>query len=534
VRVICLSATISNVDELCAWLQEIRPQDIELVRSTKRPVPLSHWCHTTHSGTFESSRVDKIAKIESHLSVKDKSRAKKGKKGGQGSGRGHHSKGRWSPRRNDADKAPDGSALFDEFEKNDQFPALVFSFSRKDVERLARRNERRDLLNADEKRRMIALQHELMELFKLPAGTLDGDLFAMARCGVSYHHAGMLPVHKEVVERMFCEGLLKLLFTTETFALGINMPARSVVFQALRKFDGISFDWLRTRDYQQMAGRAGRQGIDDKGYVYCLLGERDLREAPIRRLVDGKPEPVVSRFRLSYSTLLQLVSELGRERVPEAWEKSFNQFQSREKSRKAREKHARIQDGIINRHLDFLEELGYLNGDELTARGRVARVLYGYELQVTELLYRGVLENLPPRALAVVFVGLIHEERRRFDRPYVPGKMFGDLRYNATTLVNELSSVETRYGIEPGMKKPDWGLTPATLAWFDGCPFEELEERTDATPGDVCRVFRMAVQLMRNVRYAIDPDWDLTAGLREAVGVMNREEIDARRQLQLG
>jgi antiviral helicase SKI2 len=118
------------------------------------------------------------------------------------------------------------------------------------------------------------------------------------------------------------------------------MPARSVVFQALRKFDGISFDWLRTRDYQQMAGRAGRQGIDDKGYVYCLLGERDLREAPIRRLVDGKPEPVVSRFRLSYSTLLQLVSELGRERVPEAWEKSFNQFQSREKSRKAREKHA--------------------------------------------------------------------------------------------------------------------------------------------------------------------------------------------------
>jgi superfamily II RNA helicase len=164
----------------------------------------------------------------------------------------------------------------------------------------------------------------------------------------------------------------------------------------------------------------------------------------------------------------------------------------------------------------------------------VARVLYGYELQVTEMLYRGVLENLPPRALAVVFVGLIHEERRRFDRPYVPGKMFGDLRYNATTLVNELSSVETRYGIEPGMKKPDWGLTPATLAWFDGCPFEELEERTDATPGDVCRVFRMAVQLMRNVRYAIDPDWDLTAGLREAVGVMNREEIDARRQLQLG
>ncbi len=84
------------------------------------------------------------------------------------------------------------------------------------------------------------------------------------------------------------------------------------------------------------------------------------------------------------------------------------------------------------------------------------------------------------------------------------------------------------------MKRPDWGLTQAAIAWYDGCPFEELGEQTAATAGDLCRVFRMAIQLMRNVRRAIDPEWDLADKLRAAVDAMNRDEIDARRQLELG
>ena len=93
----------------------------------------------------------------------------------------------------------------------------------------------------------------------------------MASRGSMYHHAGLLPIHKEIVERLFASGLIKLLFTTETFALGVNMPAKTVVFHQLKKFDGVAMNWLRTRDYYQMAGRAGRQGIDDVGHVVSRI-----------------------------------------------------------------------------------------------------------------------------------------------------------------------------------------------------------------------------------------------------------------------
>ncbi|MFT5154822.1 MAG: superfamily II RNA helicase, partial [Planctomycetota bacterium] len=257
VRLICLSATISNVDEMGAWLEEIRIQKMEIVRSNKRPVPLSHWGFTKRSGAFDASKQESILKMEQRAGGGNRPR-----RSSRGRGRGRGGRG---------DDAADPGKLFDMLEERSLLPALVFSFSRKDCERLARRGMARNLLNEEEQKRVHALARELITVFKLDEGELKGEIFNMAFQGVAYHHAGMLPIHKEIVERLFTAGLIRLLFTTETFALGINMPARSVVFNALRKYDGVSFDWLRVRDYMQMAGRAGRQGIDDKGYVYSML-----------------------------------------------------------------------------------------------------------------------------------------------------------------------------------------------------------------------------------------------------------------------
>ena len=132
-----------------------------------------------------------------------------------------------------------------------------------------------------------------------------------------------------------------------------------------------------------------------------------------------------SRFSLSFSSLLHLVERLGRARVPEAWEKSFNQFQHRKGTPKQEEKNRKEQRRILEGHLAFLEETGYLEGDRLTSRGKIAKQINGYEMQVTELLFSGALENLPPKAVAVVFVGLVFEERRRGETGYageaVPG-----------------------------------------------------------------------------------------------------------------
>jgi len=341
-------------------------------------------------------------------------------------------------------------------------------------------------------------------------------------------------VHKELVERMFTSGLLKLLFTTETFALGINMPARTVVFYSLRKFDGVTFDYMQTRDYLQMAGRAGRQGIDAEGLVYSLLSPRDLVEAPVKRILLGRPEPVESRFRLAFSSLLHLVERLGRDRVHEAWEKSFNQFQHRGGGKKREEHNRREQRRILDAHLAFLDELGYLEGEKLTARGKMAKTINGYELQVTELAFTGVLENLPRDALAVVFVGLVFEERRRGETAYVPSRLYGNVRASVTRTVHDLRMRAGEHQLMSSVKPPDWGLTAAVDAWMQDATFEAIEELTEATPGDIVRNLRMAVQLMRQVRRAIDPSWDLRDRLGECIEIINRDVVDARAQLELG
>ena len=129
--------------------------------------------------------------------------------------------------------------------------------------------------------------------------------------GIAYHHAGMLPTLKEVVERLFTSGLIQLLFTTETFAVGINMPACSVVFDSLEKYDGIGFRYLKAREYHQMAGRAGRRGIDTIGYVYSQIIPAYADEREIKSVVTDKVEPIESQFNLSYSSILNLYEKYG-------------------------------------------------------------------------------------------------------------------------------------------------------------------------------------------------------------------------------
>jgi superfamily II RNA helicase len=522
VRLIALSATVPNLDQLGAWLREIRPQELTVVQSATRPVPLKYRLHAPRQGIFDVQRLRWVQKSAARGAERAR-RGRQRRRGERGFARGPQG------------LVPgDLDRLFDHLQKERLLPALCFSFSRRDCERLAHRNQGRQLLDAEESARMGALQAELVRQFQLAAGEGEGEIFALAARGVGFHHAGMLPIHKEVVERLFTSGLIKLLFTTETFALGINMPARTVVFSSLRKFDGVSFDYLRTRDFLQMAGRAGRQGIDEAGLVLAHLDERDLLDAPVERLFRGKSEPVTSRFRLSYSSILHLYGHLGRERVFEAWEKSFDSFQQRAKGRKAREAQRERQRQRVEAHLALLAELGYLApAGGLTPRGRVARLLYGYELLIAELYFRGVLARLSARDLSVVFVGLVHEDRGRAPPEHVPSRLHGGLRREVDALCEEILEAEHAHGIE-GTKVPSWGLTRAIDAWFDGQGFEVVEELTPATPGEVCRNFRMALQLMRSVRRTLEDGSELAARLDEAQARINRGEIDARRQLALG
>ena len=150
--------------------------------------------------------------------------------------------------------------------EKDQLPCLYFCFSRKRCEINAQQYASGDyFIKANLRKKILAQFDQLCRSFKIYSTPNVNDFRRLIRNGVAYHHAGMLPTLKEVVERLFASGLIQLLFTTETFAVGINMPACTVIFDSLEKYDGVSFRYLKAQEYHQMAGRAGRRGIDDIG-----------------------------------------------------------------------------------------------------------------------------------------------------------------------------------------------------------------------------------------------------------------------------
>lgn len=151
------------------------------------------------------------------------------------------------------------------------------------------------------------------------------QILPLLKKGVGIHHSGLLPLIKETIEILFGEGLIKALFATETFAMGLNMPARTVVFTGARKFDGTDFRWLTSGEYIQMSGRAGRRGLDERGIVILMIDEK-MSPAVGKDLVRGKPDPINSAFHLTYNMVLNLlrVEEVNPEYM---LEHSFFQFQ---------------------------------------------------------------------------------------------------------------------------------------------------------------------------------------------------------------
>jgi len=144
--------------------------------------------------------------------------------------------------------------------------------------------------------------------------------------GIGIHHGGLLPIIKEVIELLFQEGLLKILFTTETFSMGINMPAKTVVFTSIEKFDGEEYRWVSGGEFIQMSGRAGRRGLDDKG-VTIMIANKKLEPDVAKQILKGKSDPLYSTFHLGYNMLLNMmrIEDIHPEDIIM---KSFHQFQN--------------------------------------------------------------------------------------------------------------------------------------------------------------------------------------------------------------
>ncbi|MGH3098260.1 MAG: DEAD/DEAH box helicase [Streptosporangiales bacterium] len=359
VRLIALSATVSNAEEFGEWLQEVRG-DTDVVVEEHRPVPL--WQHVLagnrlhdlfvqETGNGSRRKVNpelvRLARDDGRRSRYDRGR---GRNRGYQRGRGHT---RFRP--------PSRMQVVERLDREGLLPAIYFIFSRAGCDAAVRSCLFGSLsLNTPEEAEKVRAYAE-QECLVLPDEDLavlgyDEWLEGLSR-GFAAHHAGLLPTFKEVTETLFAAGLIKAVFATETLALGINMPARSVVLEQLTKWNGETHANITPGEYTQLTGRAGRRGIDVEGHGVVLFSP-ELDPEALGGLASTRTYPLKSSFRPSYNMAVNLVRQVGRDRARGMLEESFAQFQADRAVVGLARKLARNEEGLRGYHEAMRCDLG--------------------------------------------------------------------------------------------------------------------------------------------------------------------------------
>jgi ATP-dependent RNA helicase HelY len=319
VSVVALSATVSNAEEFGQWLATLRGAT-DVIVEEHRPVPL--WQHVMASNQLYDLFVDADqSDVNPELVSLSRMSLKNARLRGNRNDR-KNQRSNLTPRRHQ---------VIERLEKDHLLPAIYFLFSRAGCEDAVEQILRSGLHLTDSAERN-SIKAQVLELTRdLP----DEDLIALGfpawldglERGVAAHHAGLLPRFKEIVESLFQQGLLKVVFATETLALGINMPARSVVLERLVKWNGEAHVDLSPGEYTQLTGRAGRRGIDVEGHA-VVLWQNELDPKILAGLASTRTYPLKSSFRPSYNMAVNLVGTIGATRARELLETSFAQFQA--------------------------------------------------------------------------------------------------------------------------------------------------------------------------------------------------------------
>ena len=328
VSLVSLSATVSNAEEFGEWLSTVRG-DTDVVVEERRPVPL--WQHVMVGSRLLDLFVsggpgDGQRRVNPDLVRYSRDEQRLARVGDRRPGRGGH-----RPRRNGGAYTPGRVDVIDRLDREGLLPAIVFVFSRAGCDAAVRQ-----CLDAGVRLTAPAEREEIRKIVERRCADIaDDDLHVLGyhewaeglERGLAAHHAGLLPTFKEVVEELFVLGLVRAVFATETLALGINMPARSVVLERLVKWNGETHAEVTPGEYTQLTGRAGRRGIDVEGHA-VVLWQPGLDATAVAGLASTRTYPLRSSFRPSYNMAVNLVGQVGRAAARELLESSFAQFQA--------------------------------------------------------------------------------------------------------------------------------------------------------------------------------------------------------------
>lgn len=580
VKFLGLSATIGNQEQFVGWLSEVRQEPVALVVETNRAVPLYHRFYNSATGITSLPEIRKASQ-----------------------------QGRL--------RATDHRQLANALRRH-YLPALCFVFSRRQCVEKARELLREPtFLGHEESERVKHTLFVYSDRYDLQGHATFTLLARMLSKGIAFHHAGLLPVLKDLVEELFEQGLVKVLYCTETFAVGVNYPVKSVCFLEQQKFDGQSLRPLTAQEYMQMSGRAGRRGIDHRGYVFTLVADPEVPELAdySRRAI----EPISSQYRLSCNSILNLMRRGLEDQVAAAYHSSFAEYLSRleqewlqqelvqleerkkgllvhvcyaseqdycplryrrlqsklrglerewrryrrrdlarqrdqvrtqisaikpkkcsaddiNKCRRAQWQLRQLQDeqtALITRldalptTDDWLEQynrikrrlghLGYIDGDEILARGELASEINFQEILITEFVFAGLLDELSVAEICAVLIGVDYSARYNDFTSRLRIPLLG--KY--VRIADELKSDPV---LGPGIVYSPQ-VAPLAYAWASGEEFSALMELTTIEEGDVVSLLRRAVDILRQLRKALgsQPFWG--PKLTECLGAMERDVV---------
>jgi superfamily II RNA helicase len=469
IRFLCLSATIPNAEEFAAWIMDIKKHTVDVVRYAKRAVPLNHLVYDQFLGITNVEKV--MSDKENTDFVKSQRSRKKSKK----------------KNRHQGVPKTDHKELINLIE--DKLPCIFFDFSRRECEeRAIKLAKSRNFTSDKEKKHIIELTNKLIGPEYRSLHSVQNLKYCLSR-GIGFHHAGVLPKAKEVVELLFSEGIIKVLYATETFAVGINMPAKTVCFASLEKFDGISFRYINSKEYFQLAGRAGRRGIDNVGYAIAVIERGQTNLHKLKDMSERDDIPIQSQFRLSINTVLNLVNNHKPKERETILRMNFDYFLKKKESTRQ----VRIM-ASFNNKVKTLKKLGYIQGDNLTDKGLFAAKVYSNEMLITEMFSNDFYKNFTDHEINVLIAAIIYEPRRRdyftlkgIDNVY--RKMMRHVS-NREFLFKNLNKLHIKRMIN------------VVGGFSKGIPFMDLLEMCSLDEGDLIRLFRRIIDMNRQIQKA--------------------------------
>ena len=491
VLIVALSATVSNADELKDWITSVRGNIEKITRET-RPVPLKG-----HFFAVEKSRNHQLIRIEILKNGKANSRGQIFSNARRG--RGKQNFRRWTtPRR---------SEIVAELKKLEMLPAIYFIFSRKGCD------EARDsmvryvgsLNNSEEGKKARKYAEERFALLtEEEKRILRVDLLLEGlEKGFASHHAGLLPLFKQTIEELFSLGLLKLVFATETLAVGVNLPARSVVIEKLTKFNGESHELLKPSQFTQLTGRAGRRGIDVEGHSFtCWSPFVPFNE--VADLLTSKEFALISAFTPTYNMLANLLSTRSESEAAELLANSFAQFQWVRNTRNMNS--GLIQEVQFRRNV--LEATGLADGWSLTETGMpLTKIFNESDLLVTRAISDGILDGLPPEELAALVSCFIFRSRgkeKRGKKSRESENFINESIKELMLLNDEIERIEVGFGIQPNTP-PDPGFAKVVFDWVSGRTLSEVLTK-ELTGGEFVRNIRLSVDLLKQISNVAAPE----------------------------